>query len=133
MPGVILQLNQHSKTSMKLEHEQFSIIIDRPVEKGGGGEGLMGGQYLLMGVGGCFCSNLFAAAQARSIELEGVQVKITGNISEDAPKRFNSIELAVSYASCSKEDEFPKLLQIAEKGCLSVNTLLKGAEVKVST
>lgn len=116
---------------MKLEHDQFSIIIDRPKEKGGGGEGLMGGQYLLMGVGGCFCSNLFAAAQARSIEVEGVKVKITGNISDDAPKRFTSIELAVSYASCSNEDEFPKLIRIAEKGCLSVNTLLNGAEVKV--
>ena len=117
---------------MKLKHDQFSIIVDRPEAKGGGGQGLMGGQYLLIGVGGCFCSNLFAAAQARSIEIEGLQVNIGGDISEDAPKRFERIVLAVSYASCSHEDEFPKLLQIAEKGCLSVNTLLKGAEVKVS-
>ena len=133
MPSVSLQLAQNSTTSMKLENDQFSIMVDRPEAKGGGGQGLMGGQYLLLGVGGCFCSNLFAAAQARSIEVEGLKVKIIGTISEDLPKRFNHIELQASYASCSKEDEFPKLLRIAEKGCLSVNTLLKGAEVHVSS
>jgi len=133
MPSVQLQLAQYSPTSMKLEHDQFSIIVDRPEAKGGGGQGLMGGQYLLIGVGGCFCSNLFAAAQARSIVIEGLQVQITGRIGDETPKSFSSIELHASYTSCSQEEEFPKLLRIAEKGCLSVNTLLKGAEVKVSS
>ncbi|MDW3647142.1 MAG: OsmC family protein [Bacteroidia bacterium] len=131
MASVSLQLTQHASTSMKLEHDQFSIIVDRPESKGGGGQGLMGGQYLLIGVGGCFCSNLFAAAQARSIEIEGLSVGIQADLSEDARKSFSRIELRVSYTSCSDEAEFPKLIRIAEKGCLSVNTLLKGAEVQV--
>ncbi|MEL6255261.1 MAG: OsmC family protein [Bacteroidota bacterium] len=132
MSAVSLQLTQHSPSSMKLAHDQFTVVVDRPESKGGGGAGLMGGQYLLIGVGGCFCSNLFAAAQTRSIQIEGLSVNVTGNISEDSPKRFSQIALEVSYSSCSDEAEFPKLLVIAEKGCLSVNTLLRGAKVKIS-
>ena len=54
-------------------------------------------------------------------------------IFHETPKSSSSIQLHASYTSCSQEEEFSKLLRIAEKGCLSVNTLLKGAEVKVSS
>ncbi|MEM7372069.1 MAG: OsmC family protein [Bacteroidota bacterium] len=132
MANITLQLSQSSATSMKLEHETFSVLIDRPVEKGGGGTGLMGGQYLLIGVGGCFCSNLFAAAQARDITIEGLVLTIGATISDDSPKRFTELDLQLSYQVCSEAEMFPKLLQIAEKGCISVNTLMQGAQVTVS-
>ena len=131
--AIELQLKQHSPTSMKLVNDQFAVIVDRPISKGGGGTGLMGGQHLLMGIAGCFCSNLFAASQARDILLEGVEVHITAQTSDTAPPRFTEIQMDVSYAHCSDPDSFPKLLQIAEKGCISVNTVKNSMSVRIQT
>lgn len=126
-----ITLNQISPTAMHLENDQFSITVDRPIEKGGGGQGLMGGQYYLIGIGGCFCSTLFAAAQSRNVEISGLKVIIKPTMSEDLPKRFSEVALDVSYASCSNEAEFDKLLKIAEKGCLSINTAKQGMSVNI--
>ena len=126
MALINLSLKQFSPTSVQLQHPEFSILVDRPKEKGGGGTGLMGGQYLLTGIGGCYCSTLFAAAQARNITIEGLRVEIVANLSEELPKRFSKINLKVSYDYCSTPEAFGTLLTIAEKGCISVNTIKNG-------
>ncbi len=131
METIEIYLEQHSKSSMKLRKDTFSVIVDRPKEKGGGGEGLMGGQYLLIGIAGCFCSNLFAAAETRSIKIDGLTVKVTAVSSDDLPKRFTEVSLNVSYAECSDENTFKKLLIIAERACISVNTVKNGITVNI--
>jgi len=131
METIDIYLEQYSKTSMKLRNDTFSVIVDRPKEKGGSGEGLMGGQYLLIGIAGCFCSNLFAAAETRSIKIEGLNVKVTAVISDDIPKRFTGVSLSVSYAECSDENAFKKLLIMAERACISINTVKNGITVNI--
>lgn len=131
METIDIYLEQYSKTSMKLRNDNFSVIVDRPKEKGGSGEGLMGGQYLLIGIAGCFCSNLFAAAETRSIKIEGLNVKVTAAISDDLPKRFTGVSLSVSYAECSDENTFKKLLIISERACISMNTVKNGITINV--
>jgi len=131
MSKIILELHQKSTASMQLDHKEFPIVIDRPLEKGGNGTGLMGGQYLLTGIGGCFCSTLFAAADSRKMTIEGLKVKVIATIGEEIPKRFTDVHLSVSYTKCSDEKEFSKLLKIAEKGCLSINTIKNGINFKV--
>ncbi|NND15161.1 MAG: OsmC family protein [Eudoraea sp.] len=127
----MITLEQVSETGMQLLNDDFRVRVDRPVEKGGNGEGLMGGQYMLVGIGGCYCSTLLAAAQSRDIQISGLSVSVKATISEDLPKRFKDIVLEVSSTSCSKEHEFNKLLKIAEKGCISVNTIKSGLNFSV--
>lgn len=123
MDQIKITLEQHAETSMQLKHDQFEVIVDRPVEKGGGGAGLMGGQYLLTGIAGCFCSTFFAAAEAREVKVEGLNVQVIATVSDDLPKRFTDVQLDVTYESCSDPDAFDKLLKMAEQGCISVNTV----------
>ena len=123
MDKIKITLEQHAETSMKLRHDQFEVIVDRPVEKGGGAAGLMGGQYLLTGIAGCFCSTLFAAAQAREVTIEGLNVQVIATVSDDMPKRFTDVQLEVSYQNCSDPASFDKLLKMSEQGCISVNTV----------
>jgi len=127
-----IKLEQCSNTAMQLQNDDFDVVIDRPREKGGGGKGLMGGQYLLLGIGGCFCSTLFAAAQSRDIQMEGLQVEVHGTLSEELPKRFTHVALLVSWQKCNQPSEFVKLLKIAEKGCISVNTIKTGLSFEVT-
>lgn len=132
MDTITVQLKQSGETSSQLTLGEHSIIIDRPVEKGGHGEGPMGGQVLLMSVAGCFSSTLYAAAQARDLKIEGLEITVKAEISDSLPKRFESINLEVTSGTCGDESEFSKLLEIAEKGCIAVNTVKNGMNFKVS-
>jgi uncharacterized OsmC-like protein len=131
MEKISLTLEQVAPTAMQLSNDKFTIVVDRPTEKGGSGLGFMGGQYLLIGIGGCFCSTLFAAAQSRNIEIEGLSVHVVATVSEALPKRFTKVNLEVSYTTCTDKQAFNKLLTIAEKGCISVNTIKSGLAFSV--
>lgn len=126
MSNVKIQLKQCSKSAMELENDKLRIITDRPIEKGGEGKGILGGKYLLTGIGGCYSSNLFAAAQSRNIEIKGLTLDISATVSEDVPKRFSEVDIVVSYESCSDEQMLDKLMTIAEKACIAVNTVKNG-------
>lgn len=116
-----ITLDQYDATGMQLENE--SIFIGRPNKNSDPSKKtLMGGQYLLLGIGGCFCSTLFAAAASRDIKIEGLRAEVTGNI-ETTPKRFGQINIHTSYDYCSHPEEYTKLLALAEKGCISINTI----------
>ncbi|MFC4221246.1 OsmC family protein [Flagellimonas marina] len=133
METIEITLEQQSSTGMKLNNSVLEIIVDRPKEQGGGGTGLMGGQYLLTGIGGCYCSTFFAAAESRGLEIKGLRVQIIAVKSTDLPKRFTEVKLLVSYEECSDKALFKKVLAIAEKGCLSINTIKNGTKFKVET
>jgi len=64
-----------------------SAIITLPViaqlEKGGGNDGPMGGEYFLMGLGGCFTSNLLAAIKSRSADVSNVELTINATLAEN--------------------------------------------------
>jgi len=103
--------------------------MDRPEAKGGQDKGPMGGEALLMGLGGCFMSNLFAAALAREIKLSNAHADISGELA-DAPARYTAIHMKVT-ADCDPAEELEKLVTIAERGCIVANTLAKAVDLTV--
>src|SRR5690606_6277426 len=96
------------------------VVVDRPEAKGGADRGPMGGELLLAGLGGCFLSNLLAAARARETPLEGVRAAVIGAV-EGAPPRFARIRIELQGPRPAEELE--KLAVVAERGCLVANTL----------
>jgi putative redox protein len=98
-----------------------SVVVDRPVEKGGSDRGPLGGEYLLISLGGCFLSTLLAAVRTREADVSRVRVSVTGTIG-GVPERFESMALTVS-AQYDDEDLMRKLVAMAERGCLVTNTL----------
>jgi putative redox protein len=98
-----------------------TVIIDRPVEKGGQDRGPLGGELLLVSLGGCFLSNLLAAVAARSADVSDVHVKVIAAVG-GVPERVEAMTLYVT-AKHSDTDLMRKLLSIAERGCLVTNTL----------
>ncbi|WP_339750960.1 OsmC family protein [Algoriphagus aquimarinus] len=126
MAQLSIKLAQTSPTAVETQVANHSITVDRPVEKGGGGLGLMGGQHMLIGIGGCFCSTLFAAAQSRGIEVEGLAVEVSATLAEEGAPRFTAIHLGVTCQKPESSEEVEKLIAIAEKGCISINTVKSG-------
>ena len=128
MTTATVVVEQISSTASKGNARGHELVMDRPETKGGTNEGMMGGEALLNGLGGCFMSNLLAAANARDIELNNARADIEGDMA-DAPSRFTAIRMAVS-AQCNPPEELEKLVTIAERGCIAANTL--GAAVDLS-
>jgi putative redox protein len=122
-------LEQIGPSASKGTARSHSVIVDRPVPKGGTDQGALGGEYLLLAAGGCFSSHLLAAIRARNLPVSDVKVLVTGKL-DGSPERFTEVSLNVS-ATCD-EDQLAKLTTIAERACQVLNTLKASAAVSVT-
>jgi putative redox protein len=118
---VHVQVRQISATTSECTARHHQTLSDRPEAKGGADRGPMGGEMLLMGLGGCFMSNLLAAVRARAAEVSDLSIAVTGTLAE-APARFAAIKMGIS-GNYRDRDEMEKLVTIAERGCIVANTL----------
>jgi len=105
------------------------VPVDRPVEKGGTDQGPMGGELLLVGLAGCFMSNLLAAIGARGAAVTDVRLQAEA-VLDDTPTRMTAYTLRVS-ARGDDPALFQKLVTIAERGCIVANTLRRAAPIHV--
>lgn len=124
-----IQIRQIDSSTSAAAIRNHRILIDRPAEKGGADEGPMGGELFLAAIGGCFMSNLQAAIKARQAEVSGVQAEVIATLA-GTPPQFTEIELCVS-ADYADRQLFEKLVEIAERGCIMMNTLRGKLDVKV--
>jgi putative redox protein len=124
-----IQLRQTSASATEAVMGRHKVVIDRPVAKGGGDTGPMGGELFLAAVGGCFMSTLLAAIKAREAQISDVRVGVVGSLA-DSPTRFAAIELRVAAESRDPE-LLEKLVGIADRGCIMMNTLRGTLDVRV--
>jgi putative redox protein len=121
-----VQVAQIGPTTGRGTARTHSVLIDRPVAKGGTDAGPLGGELLLLSLGGCFLSNLLAAVSARSADVSNIRITVVGTIG-GVPERFEAMEMRVT-AKYADADVMQKLVSIAERGCL-VTVTLKAALV----
>jgi putative redox protein len=107
-----------------------SVLIDRPVAKGGEDRGPLGGEYLLLALGGCFMSNLLAAIRGRQAAVSDVRITVSGTI-ETAPDRFTALAMTIG-ATHHDVDLMTKLVTIAERACIVTNTLRSGVSIALT-
>ena len=122
----VTQLDHSASEGQARDH---ALIMDRPEVKDGQNKGPMGGEALLLGLGGCFMSNLLAAAKARDIKLNHARTEISAELA-DAPPRYTDIAMQVT-AQCEPADALEKLVAIAERGCIVANTLAKAVNLSI--
>lgn len=120
---------QISSTASRGNARGHEVIMDRPDAKGGTNQGMMGGEAVLNGLGGCFMSNLLAAAKARDISITDARADIEADMA-DAPARFTAVRMSVS-ARCEPPEELDKLVTIAERGCIAANTLRAAVQLSI--
>ncbi len=123
----VKQIGPSSSEGTAREHK---AVMDRPEAKGGENRGAMGGEHLLMALGGCFMSNLLAAVQSREADVSNVNMDISGTL-ESAPPHFSAIEMKVS-ADHNDKEQMEKLIKIAERGCIVANTLKNSVKLSIN-
>lgn len=121
-----VQVNQIGPSTAEGEVRNHRILVDRPQAKGGADAGAMGGELLLVALGGCFMSNLLAAIRAREAAVSDVRMTLTGTL-ESAPPRYSEVEMRIA-ATYTDRELMEKLVTISERACIVANTL-KGSVV----
>jgi putative redox protein len=130
MPNEIkIQLRQVSTSTSEATLRNHQVLIDRPAAKGGTDMGPMGGELFLAAVGGCFMSNLLAAIKSRDAKIFDIRTEVIGTLA-DAPARFEVVELYVMAESADRE-LFERLVEIADRACIMMNTLRGKLDVRV--
>lgn len=89
----------------------------------------MGGELFLAAIGGCFMSNLLAAVKARGLDISGIRTDVIAEL-EASPDRFTAVELVVT-ADQADPEVLQKLIEIADRGCIMMNTLRGKLEVRI--
>ena len=124
-----VQVKQIGPSASEGTAREHHTIMDRPEAKGGENRGAMGGEHLLMALGGCFMSNLLAAIQSREAAVSDVNLTVAGTL-ESAPPHFSAVEMKVSAVHDDRE-LMEKLVTIAERGCIVANTLKKSVDLSI--
>lgn len=129
MAEIAITVDRKGNTASQAHIRGHTVVMDRPADKGGENQGPMGGENLLAALGGCFMSNLVAAAAARDVELGDVELAITGTLDGNPPV-YVHIDMTVRGAA--EAELLDKLVTIAERGCITANTLKQGLALNVS-
>lgn len=125
--AAIEHLNHTTSNATVRSH---TVLVDRPAAKGGRDAGPVGGEYLLVSLGGCFTSHLLAAIRAREAAMHDVRVAVTGTL-DGTPEHFTAFTLDVT-ARCDDPELARKLITIAARACQVVNTLRPVAPIAIS-
>lgn len=118
---VSVNVNQVTASASKGAARNHEVFIDRPPAQDGEDMGPMGGELLLLGLGGCFMSTLLAAIRAREADVSDVNIEVAGVI-DGTPASFTAATLTIA-AKYDDRALMEKLIAISERGCLVVNTL----------
>jgi putative redox protein len=131
MPTILhADLAQDGPSTSKATVRSHTLFVDRPAAKGGADRGPLGGEYLLVSLGGCFSSHLLAAIRAREASVTDLRISVSGTL-DDSPERFTSFEVAVD-ATCADRAQLDKLVAIAEAACQVIRTLRQSTPVAVT-
>jgi putative redox protein len=118
------------ETTSKVTVRSHTVLVDRPAAKGGLDAGPLGGEYMLVSLGGCFTSHLLAAIRAREAAMSDVRVAVTGTL-DGTPERFTAFTLDVT-ARCDDAELARKLVVMAARSCQVSTTLRQVAAFSVS-
>ena len=92
---VHVSVNQMGPTASEGRAREHKVVMDRPEAKGGENRGAMGGENLLMALGGCFMSNLLAADKSRESIMTDVKLSISGT-----PVSYTHLTLPTNIIRC---------------------------------
>ena len=109
----------------------FTLVVDRPTEAGGGGQGFNGGQLLNLAVAGCISNDLFREAARSGITLHRVRVSAVSDYVGD-PAMSTPIEYEVEVRGDASDDALRDLVERVDRGAEIPNSLRRGTEVRLA-
>jgi len=108
---------------------QFTLVVDRPAEAGGGGRGFNDGQLMYLAIAGCISNDLFREALGRGIKLDQVVVRVAGDF-VGAPAVSTEVTYEVELNGDADEEALRGLIDHVDRIAEIPNTLRRGTPVR---
>ena len=123
-----VQNNPHDQQAMLKvgDKEQSLSIAPKPT----GGSSVSGGELLFLALATCYCNDIYREAAKRNIQVENVEVEVTGDFEAEGKAASNILYRAKIKANASNE-EIRELMNHTDTVAEIQNTLRAGIPVKL--
>ena len=108
----------------------FTLVVDRPVDAGGGGLGFNGGQLLNLAVAACISNDLFREAARDGIRLRRVRVSARSDYGGN-PAVSGPIEYDVQVDGDAPTERLAELVRAVDRIAEIPNSIRRGTEVRL--
>jgi len=108
----------------------FTLVVDRPVEAGGGGRGFNGGQLLNLAVAACISNDLYREAARLGVSLRRVRVVASSEYG-GSPVVSSPIDYDVELEGDAPEEQLAELLRQTDQIAEIPNSLRRGTSVRL--
>jgi uncharacterized OsmC-like protein len=110
------------------DREQSLAIAPKPT----GGSSVSGGELLFLALATCFCNDIYREAARRDIQVESVEVEVTGDFEAEGKPASNILYWAKIKANASN-DEIRELMNHTDAVAEIQNTVRAGIPVRLET
>ena len=108
------------------DKEQSLAIAPKPT----GGSSVSGGELLFLALATCYCNDIYREAAELDIEVESVEVEVTGDFEAEGKPASNIVYRAEIKANASN-DEIRELMRHTDVVAEIQNTVRAGIPVKL--
>lgn len=123
--------NSNGQHHVILTTNDNSHSISIPPKATGFGSSANGGELLFLALATCYCNDIYREAAKRNIQVEEVEVEVSGDFGAEGEPAKNVTYKAKVYAK-GTEEEIRALMQHTDTVAEIQNTLRAGTDVKLS-
>ena len=104
------------------------VMMDGPADFGGSGAAIRPKELLLLSLGGCTGSDVASILQKKRVKLDGFEMNIEADMSEDHPKVYTKINIEyVFYGKDIKEADVERAIELSQTKYCGVTAMLQKA------
>lgn len=123
--------NSEDKHHVTLTTNDNSHSITIPPKSNGLGSSANGGELLFLALATCYCNDIYREAAKRNIQVEKVEVAVSGDFGAEGEPAQNVTYKAKVHAK-GTEEEIRALIEHTDTVAEIQNTLRAGTDVKLS-
>lgn len=123
--------NSKDRHHITLTTNDNAHSITIPPRASGFGSSANGGELLFLALATCYCNDVYREAAKRNIQVEKVEVEVSGDFGAEGDSARNVIYKARVHAKGS-EEEIRALMEYTDTVAEIQNTLRTGIKVKLS-
>ena len=123
-----IQVSWLDKMAFSTEVNGHEMIIDAIPEVGGENRGPRPKPFMLVALGGCTAMDVISILKKMRVEVEGFNVKVEGDLTEEHPKQFHKIHVIYEFKGKDLPmDKLQKAIDLSEERYCGVSVVYKKA------
>ena len=123
-----IQVSWLDKMAFSTEVNGHEMIIDAIPEVGGENRGPRPKPFMLVALGGCTAMDVISILKKMRVVVEGFNVKVEGDLTEEHPKQFHKIHVIYEFKGKDLPmDKLQKAIDLSEERYCGVSVVYKKA------